>query len=91
MENAVSRKIRLKNLVERGQAVDMFLSKFGDEWYSGELRNVLNEVRDCELEELPAAQSYLKAVDRLHKDMRKAVDAGKRAAERLHKEVTDNA
>lgn len=91
MEDVATRKIRLKNTVERGQAVDGYLAKFGQEWYEKELQNVLNGIRTAPAEELTELQAYLRAVDQLYKDMHKAVDEGKRAAERLHKEVTDNA
>ena len=91
MEDAATRKIRLKNTVERGQAVDGYLARFGQEWYEKELQNVLNGIRTAPAEELTELQAYLRAVDELYRDMHKAVDEGKRAAERLHKEVTDNA
>ena len=91
MEDAATRKIRLKNTVERGQAVDGYLARFGQEWYEKELQNVLNGIRTAPAEELTELQAYLRAVDQLYRDMHKAVDEGKRAAERLHKEVTDNA
>ena len=55
------------------------------------MQNVLNGIRTAPAEELTELQAYLRAVDQLYKDMHKAVDEGKRAAERLHKEVTDNA
>ena len=91
MEDAATRKIRLKNTVERGQAVDGYLARFGQEWYEKELQNVLNGIRTAPAEELTELQAYLRAVDQLYRDRHKAVDEGKRAAERLHKEVTDNA
>lgn len=90
-ETAQEKKLRLTHEAQRGREAEELLTKFGDKWVMAAGEKALLDLLKAETaDELLRVQADYHAATDLYGKLKSAVSKGKRAAEMLHKEVTNN-
>jgi hypothetical protein len=90
-ETAQEKKLRLTHEAQRGREAEELLTKFGDKWVMAAGEKALLDLLKAEMaDELLRVQADYRAATDLYGKLKSAVSKGKRAAEMLHKEVTNN-
>ena len=90
-ETVQEKKLRLTHEAQRGREAEELLTKFGDKWVMAAGEKALLDLLKAEMaDELLRVQADYRAATDLYGKLKSAVSKGKRAAEMLHKEVTNN-
>lgn len=90
-ETVQEKKLRLTHEAQRGREAEELLTKFGDKWVTAAGEKALLDLLKAETaDELLRVQADYRAATDLYGKLKSAVSKGKRAAEMLHKEVTNN-